>query len=160
MNRKVVAAVALMFAFSLTFVQEAEARRRFGRGFGGRGFGRGGGSALAALAVGGLIANSFNSGYGYGGYGGYGRCGTPVYSSGYYDPYAAQVAYQPYAYGGAPYGYAAAPAYGYAAAPAYGYAPAGYGYGGYPGYYGRRRRSNVLPALIGAGIVYSILRNR
>lgn len=146
-NRKVVAAVALTFALSLTFARGAEARHRR-RGC------SSGGSALAALAVGGLIGSSFNNGYyggGYGGgYGGYGYGGG--YGGGYYDPYAQPVVYQPVGYGAySPYGYG-------------GYSPYGGGYGGgygaYPGYYGRRSRSNILPALIGAGIVYSILRNR
>ena len=148
-NRKVVAAVLVAVAMSMTFTQEASARHRcggYGGGYYSRGYYGGGGCGGGGLglAIGGLVASSLSNPYYGGGYGGG------------YDPYyAAPVAYQPYA---APYGYAQYPSYGYAPA-RYGYAPAGYGGYGYPSY-SRRRHSNVLPLLIGAGIAYSILRHR
>jgi hypothetical protein len=150
LNRRLVAAVVLTFALSLSFTQEASARH-----FGHHGRG-GGGAAIAALAIGSL-ASSGHYGRGYYGRGSYGRGYSP-YSYGYapsysyapayntYDPYYSPYAAAPVAY--APYGYATPVAY----SPYGGGYPYGYGY--------RRHRSSVLPALSGAGIAYAILRHR
>jgi hypothetical protein len=138
LNRKVLIGLLVATMFTLAFAPDAEAQRfrRFGR----RGFGRGGFGG-AGLAAGLLLGSALSRPYGYG-YGGYGY--APV---GYgYAPYAGYAAYDPYLAGGC------------ATPVGLGYAPYGYGYGGYPYGYGYRRRSNIIPALIGGAILYSALR--